>query len=157
MPHRKAFENQLSRRAEFLILRLGALGSGARDDAGALSETLHDRRHVAAPEWENIDEMFARHQSLPRGHQVGLERLLAPIAHAQNGVELPARQHKQFRPVPAALGAPQIGLPKRVAITVGVRMADNDHDFRHARFYPLMRPILANPALPRLATAQAQY
>ena len=95
----------------------------------ALDETLQERRHIAAPERENKHQVLAGMQGRARRHQFGLERLLAPIALAQNGVEMHAREYKQLGLVPAAFGAVQIGLAESLAKAVEHRIADDDGDF----------------------------
>jgi len=65
--------------------------------------------------------------------EIRLERLLAAIALAQDGVEVHFRQHEQMHLVSAALCAAAIGLAQRLAKRVGHRMPDDDHDFGHAR------------------------
>ena len=97
----------------------------------AFDEALHDRGHVAAPEREHEHEVIARLQCLARGYEIGLERLLAPVAFAQDRVKLHMRECKQLDLVPAAFGAALIGLAQRLAIAAGLRIADDDGNFRH--------------------------
>ena len=54
----------------------------------ALDEALEDRRHVAAPQRKDEDEVIGGADRLTRLDEIGLERLLAAIALAQDRIEV---------------------------------------------------------------------
>jgi len=97
----------------------------------ALDEAFQDRRHVAAPQRKDEDEMIGGADRLARGDEIRLERLLTAIALVQDGVEVHLRQHEQSGLVTAGLGAAGIGLAERLAIAVRHGIADDDRDVCH--------------------------
>ena len=74
-----------------------------------------------------------------RGGEIGLERLHAQIAFAQNRIELHARGDEQPSLVAGCLGAALIGFAERLAVGSLPRMTDDDRNACHSCF-PKLHP-----------------
>ena len=101
--------------------------SGPDPEIDALTRVLEDAFRA---EEAVLREVAAA--ASPPDDDAALERLLAPVAFAQNGVEIQPAEQEDFRLMPAAFGAAQIGVAKRLAKAVAHRIADNDCNSGHA-------------------------